>query len=135
MTLQVTKWLARLKTKSDFLVLPFDARFNGDNWKNRMKLSRVGGAANWEVFVDFAAPMDPNDPSYPHFARLEDTGDFALLTFNNKYSTRAGIQYGFPGSQGPIPTSVGKRDVRITLLNASQQPLLSQSGSYLIDPG
>ena len=135
MPLYIDKWFARLAGKSNTLVLPFDHRFNGDNWNNRMALSRVGGQANWEVFVDFKQQLDPNDPSYPHFARLEDNGDFALLTFNNKYSMRAGIQYGFPGSEGPIPTAVGKHDVRITLLNKDQQPLASQSGSYFIDSG
>ncbi|MCG6962338.1 MAG: hypothetical protein LJE95_03615 [Acidobacteria bacterium] len=135
MTLQVTKWLARLTGKRGGLVLPFDARFNGGNWNNRLPLSRIGGTANWEVFVDFASQMDPNDPSYPRYARLEDSGDFALLTFNCTWSMRAGVQYGVPGSQGPVPNAVGRRDVRITLLNGAQQPLLSQSGSYFIDPG
>ena len=135
MPLHVARWWARLAGATDTLVLPFDHRYNGDNWDNRMKLSRVGGKASWEVFVDFTHPLDPGDPTYPHFAQLEDTGDFATLTFNNIYSERAGIQYGFPGSEGPIPTAPGKRDVRITLLNNARQPILSQSGSYFIDPG
>ncbi len=135
MPLHVAKWSTRLAGATDVLTMPFDWRYNGKNFNNRMNLSRIGGKASWEVFVDFSHPLDPSDPTYPHFARLEDTGDFALLTFNNIYSQRAGIQYGYPGSEGPIPTAPGKRDVRITLLNSAQQPILSQSGSYFIDPG
>lgn len=132
MPLQVTEWVARLKGKSDILYLPFDANFDGGSQTNQMPFRKIGGQANWHVFVSFVGPLDPADNAYPHFARLEDEGDFATLIFNCKWSSRAGIQYGMPGSQGPIPTTPGKRHVRITLLNQNQQPLAAQSGDYYL---
>lgn len=136
MPLQVTKWNARLVgERGQNAVLPFDDRYNGQNWTNRIRLSQVGRQVSWEIFVDFARQMDPGESDYPHHARVEDEGDVAILTFNCKWSNRAGIQYGRPGSSGPVPTTSGARQVRITLLNAQQQPLLSQSGTYHVDPG
>lgn len=136
MPLQVTKWNARVVgERGHAAVLPFDDRYNGRNWTNRLRLSQVGRSVTWEIFVDFARPMDPGEPDYPHHARVEDDGDLATLSFNNKWSGRAGIQWGSPEARGPVPTSAGERNVRITLLNAQQQPLIAQSGAYFVDPG
>ncbi len=136
MPLQITKWLARVVgERGHAAVLPFDARYDGKKWTNRIPLSKVGKSVSWEVAVDFARQMDPGEANYPHFARLEDEGDFAILAFNGKWSGRAGIQWGLPESRGPLPSAPGPRRVRITLLNAQQQPLVSQSGTYFVDPG
>jgi hypothetical protein len=136
MPLQVTKWIARVVGEHGHsAVLPFDHRYNGREYKDRIRLSEVGRRVSWEIFVDFARPMDPGETDYPHYARLEDEGDLATLSFNAKWSSRAGVQWGLSESSGPVPTTPGVRRVRITLLNAQQQPLLSQSGTYHVDAG
>lgn len=71
-----------------------------------MKLSRVGGKASWEVFVDFTHPLDPGDPTYPHFAQPEDTGDFATLTFNILSSAPASLR--LPRQRGADPDRAGQ---------------------------
>lgn len=137
MALSVKSWVARLKvSRGPLIYMPFDENFDAKKHNNRTRLSSVGQQANWHFFINFAGALDPADPSYPHFARVQDNADSALLTFNCKWSGSAGVQYGVPGSAGPIPTAVGEHKVRFELLNKDQQPIgLSQSGIYYIDAG
>jgi hypothetical protein len=120
--------------------MPFDPRFKpGDpGCDNRLGKDRIGYPSykpSWEVIVNFAEQLDPQDPTYPHYAEVHDNEDFATLTFNIFESLRAGVQWGIPGSYGPIPTHIGRHLVRLVLLNTNKAPLQSQSGDYYIDPG
>ena len=81
MPLQVTKWIARVVGEHGHsATLPFDHRYNGREYKDRMRLSEVGRRVSWEIFVDFTRSMDPGEADYPHYARLEDEGDLVTLT-------------------------------------------------------
>ncbi|MCP4897639.1 MAG: hypothetical protein GY906_11760 [bacterium] len=135
MALQIHEWTAQFACRAGKIYLPFDFQFNGRDKSNRIVLSRVGSSPSWHVFVSFAGPLAPNHVDYPRYARVEDNDDFAILQFNCTWANKAGVQYGVPGSQGPIPTQAGKRQIRLTLLNSAQQPLAAQSGVYFIDPG
>lgn len=114
-------------TGGHLMYLPFDPDYRpGETGRdNRIRLSQVGQRPSWYFFVDFA-PLDPQDPAYPHYVQVQDEGDFANIRLTAHWSERAGIQNGY----GPIPTEPGKRRVRFTLLNKDQQPLQAQSGQY-----
>lgn len=131
MGLVLRAWGARLMGSEGLVHLPFDLNFkqNDSMFDNNIQLRAIGRRPSWYIFVDFA-PMDPSDPSYPHFVEVDDDGDYALFELPNKWSERAGIQNGY----GPVPTSAGRRRVRLTMMNANQQRLASQTGDYFIHP-
>lgn len=139
MALTLSFECARLQLRGGHIIMPFDHRFRpGDpGWDNRIGRDCIGYPPfrpSWEVFVNFTEQLDPQDPRYPYYVEVYDNEDYATLTFNCLWSQRAGVQWGTPGSYGPIPTHVGRHHVRFVLLNTNRIPLHSQSGDYYIDP-
>jgi len=136
MPLSVKKWWVRHVGETlHGCVMDFDNRYNGDNWNNVVKLSKIQRRPSWEVYVDFYSPMDPSNPSYPYFANVSDNDNFFQLPLVNKTSGRAGIQFGKEGSYGPIPSGVGRHDVKVDILNKDGALLISQAGYYVIEAG
>ena len=136
MTLSVKKWWVRhMGASGHGCVMNFDNRYNGDNWDNKVKLSKIQNRPSWEVYVDFVSQMDPNSDSYPYFATISDNNNFFQLPLKNKHSMRAGIQYGDPESYGPIPNGTGHHNVQLNILNKDGQLLIAQNGFYTIQGG
>lgn len=136
MPLSVKKWWVRHVGETlQGCVMSFDHRYNGDNWDNVVKLSKIQQRPSWEVYVDFHSPMDQSDPSYPFFANISDSDNFFRLPLVHKTSERAGIQFGTEGSYGPIPSGIGRHDVKVDILNKDAALLVSQAGYYVIEAG
>ena len=139
MALHVMRWQAMMMPDhGPGAYMPIDINFdpNKPTNDNRLRLSQIENKpVRWHVFVEFPGPLDPQDPDYPHYCEVHDNQDFAVLEFNCKWSSKAGIQYGLPGSLGSIPSELGKHGVRFTLLNENRQPLLSEGTSYFLDAG
>ena len=136
MPLSVKNWWVRHVGETGHgCVMNFDHRYNGDDFDNVVKLSKIQKRPSWEVYVDFFSQMDPSDPSYPYFANISDNDNFFQLPLPHKISWRAGIQYGTEGSYGPIPSGVGRHNVKVDILNKDSALLISQAGYYVIEAG